>query len=130
MKKVYVIIFLTLLILVTCCFNKPESVKLEVTSTMWSGWDFEHKPPQTVKEYTVTKGSKIKIGYIEKITFTVVFVSDNKVVIESDECLSEGFNGINMYADQNRFTIRNGKSIKLTTPSEDAGDIFYFKIKK
>ena len=52
----------------------------------------------------------------------------DSIVIETTEPFSEGEGGINLQSKQKEFTIKKGQKIKLTTPTMDAGGIYYFEL--
>ena len=129
MKKNLLKIFIILcaLITITACGNKKE-LNLKVIATSWSG-EQNMQPPEEEfyydvklnEEYTVKEGG---LG----LTFTITEINKDSIVIKTTEPFSEGEEGINLQSKQKEFTIKKGEKIKLTTPTMDAGGIYYFEL--
>ncbi len=129
MKKNIIRIFIIfcVLITITACESK-EKLNLKVIATSWSGEQNMQAPEEEFyydveldEEYTVKEGG---LG----LTFTITEINKDSIVIKTTEPFSEGEEGINLQSKQKEFTIKKGEKIKLTTPTMDAGGIYYFEL--
>lgn len=66
----------------------------------------------------------------EDVVFTVRTCTVRRVVLRTDTPLSErqGEEGIDLGTDQDTFTVRAGETLKVTTPTMDAGATFEISI--
>ena len=129
MKKylIGIVVIICVLITITAC-GKKNKLNLKVTATSWSG-EQNMQPPEEEfyydvklnEEYTVKEGG---LG----LTFTITKINKDSIVIKTTEPFSEGEEGINLNSKQKEFTIKKGEKIKLTTPTMDAGGIYYFEL--
>ena len=129
MKKNIIRIFIIfcVLITITACESK-DKLNLKVIATSWSG-EQNMQPPEEEfyydvklnEEYTVKEGG---LG----LTFTITEINKDSIVIKTTEPFSEGEKGIDLYSKQKEFTIKKGEKIKLTTPTMDAGGIYYLEL--
>ena len=129
MKKNIIRIFIIfcVLITITACESK-DKLNLKVIATSWSSEQKMQAPEEEFyydvklnEEYTVKEGG---LG----LTFTITEINKDSIVIETTEPFSEGEEGINLKSKQKEFTIKKGQKIKLTTPTTDAGGIYYFEL--
>lgn len=129
MKKNLIRIFILfcVLITITACDSK-EKLNLKVIATSWSSEQNMQAPKEEFyydvklnEEYTVKEGG---LG----LTFTITEINKDSIVIKTTEPFSEGEEGINLQSKQKEFTIKKGEKIKLTTPTMDAGGIYYFEL--
>lgn len=129
MKKNLIRIFILfcVLITITACDSK-EKLNLKVIATSWSSEQNMQAPKEEFyydvklnEEYTVKEGG---LG----LTFTIKEINKDSIVIKTTEPFSEGEEGINLQSKQKEFTIKKGEKIKLTTPTMDAGGIYYFEL--
>ena len=129
MKKNLIRIFILfcVLITITACDSK-EKLNLKVIATSWSSGQNMQAPEEEFyydvklnEEYTVKEGG---LG----LTFTITEINKDSIVIKTTEPFSEGEEGINLQSKQKKFTIKKGEKIKLTTPTMDAGGIYYFEL--
>ena len=129
MKKSIIRIFILfcVLITITACDSK-EKLNLKVIATSWSSGQNMQAPEEEFyydvklnEEYTVKEGG---LG----LTFTITEINKDSIVIKTTEPFSEGEEGINLQSKQKKFTIKKGEKIKLTTPTMDAGGIYYFEL--
>ena len=129
MKKNIIRIFIIfcVLITITACGSK-DKLNLKVTATSWS-FEQNMQPPEEEfyydvkldEEYTVKEGG---LG----LTFTITEINKDSIVIETENPFSEREGGIKLQSKQKEFTIKKGQKIKLTTPTMDAGGIYYFEL--
>ena len=129
MKKNLIRIFIIFcaLITITACESK-DKLNLKVIATSWSG-EQNMQPPEEEFYYDVKLNEKYTV--IEGglgLTFTITEINKDSIVIETTEPFSEGEKGINLRSQQKEFTIKKGEKIKLTTPTMDAGGIYYFEL--
>ena len=129
MKKNLIKIFIIFcaLITITACGSK-DKLNLKVRATSWSSEQKMQAPEEEFyydvklnEEYTVKEG-----GF--DLTFTITEINKDSIVIKTTEPFSEGEEGINLNSKQKEFTIKKGQKIKLTTPTMDAGGIYYFEL--
>ena len=127
MKKNLIRIFIIFcaLITITACGNK-EKLNLKVTATSWSYGQNMQAPEEEFyydveldEEYTVKEGG---LG----LTFTIVEINKDSIVIKTTDPFYEGDESNLNY--KKKFTIEKGQKIKLTTPTMDAGGIYYFEL--
>ena len=129
MKKNIIRIFIIfcVLITITACESK-DKLNSKVIATSWSAEQNMQAPEEEFyydvklnEEYTVEEG-----GF--SLTFTITEINKDSIVIKTTEPFSEGEEGINLNSKQKEFTIKKGQKIKLTTPTMDAGGIYYFEL--
>jgi predicted small lipoprotein YifL len=129
MKKNLIRIFIIFcaLITITACGSK-DKLNLKVTATNWSYGQNMQAPEEEFyydveldEKYTVKEG---RLG----LTFTITEINKDSIVIKTTEPFSEGEEGINLQSKQKEFTIKKGEKIRLTTPTMDAGGIYYLEL--
>jgi len=107
-----------------------ETVTLTVVTSPWSGWSREQPEAETSTE-EVTRGTTFTRSAMgEDVVFTVRTCTARRVVLRTDTPLSEweGDEGIDLGTDQDAFTVRAGETLKITTPTMDAGTTFEISI--
>lgn len=128
--KLLLIIVMTIS-LIACEKQEMNNYKLKVIKSSWSGWDEDYFPEDKTfeydielnKEYEVSKGS---LG----LTFTIKKINKDNIVIDTTEPFSDSEKGISLRTDKTEFVIEKGKTLKLTTPTMDAGNIYYLSLEK
>lgn len=121
-------------------------MKLIIKQSSWSGWSKDYKPTEIEKEYEINTNEKYvvktaTISYIkdgkmveeekEILSFNISEVNDNSIKINTYQVFSDNEDGtINLRTDKNEFIITTEKSLKLTTPTMDYGEIFIFTLIK
>jgi hypothetical protein len=106
------------------------TVTLTVVTSPWSGWSRE-QPGDEASAEEVTRGTTFTRSAMgEDIVFTVTTCTARRVVLRTDTPLSEreGVEGIDLGTDQDTFTVRAGETLKVTTPTMDAGTTFEISI--
>ncbi len=128
MKKRTIILLLAVLVLFGCKNTKKSDYKLQVIESDWSGWTENYTPEKLTNEFEFELGKEYTLKKT-KMTFKVVEINKDNIVIETSEVLSDNEEGIDLNADKKKFTITT-KETKLETPTMDAGDIYYFQLIK
>ncbi len=110
--------------------------KIKIVSSSWSGWSKDYVPKETESYCSLELNKKCVVKtrqyshadgkqYEEDIlSFEVVKINDDSVVIHTFQNFSDSKKGIDLRSEKRDFVIKNGESIKLTTPTMDYGDIF------
>ena len=125
---IFVIAVIVLIILFVLNNNKNNYI-LTVKESSWSGWSENHEPQETTKEYEVKLGKKYTVNY-DVLSFRIIRIKNDSIVIRTNEPFSEDETGINLNTSKRKFTIYLNKELILTTPTTDAGSIYYFNLKK
>ena len=134
MKKGFIKVFLLFILvfsLAACDKKELRGYKLKVIETSWSGSseDYDHEERTTEydiilnKKYIVSRGS---LG----LTFTIMKINKDKIYIKTSNRFSNQANGINLRSNKTKFMIKKDKVLALTTPTMDAGNIYYLSIEK
>ena len=126
-----------LFVLLTACGDeknldreKTDFPQMTLTVSSWSGWSENYEPQ--VEEYAFDTTLDLTIHLPDTYpfvpTFSVVSVTENEIVLHSDEPMSlRGEGGtINFFSDQQDFTIPYGESITFDTCTLDAGWTYTF----
>ena len=131
MKKILIVLLFSLCALVTltaCGSDESSKFQLTVYARSWSSNDRMQAPEEEFyydiklnEKYVVKKDSF-------ELSFTVTEINENSIVIKTTEPFSDNETGINLLTDKKEFTIERGGTIKLTTPTMDAGGIFTLKL--
>ncbi len=109
-------------------FRPSKTAQIAIVETNWSG-EKDYVPTEQTKTYEVKSGDVIRCGEIMDLEVTVSKISNDSVTIETNTPMSsieEPY--VNLEADETRFTIPKDKSLRLVTPTLDAGDIYIFSI--
>ena len=63
------------------------------------------------------------------IEFVITDVTSDSITIATTHPWSDSETGINLNTQKVNFTVSREKELKLTSPTMDAGDIFYFYVR-
>ena len=131
MKRKYIIIVLLIsfVCLLTGCDKKESNYKLQIKESSWSGWSEDYTPKEVTndydivldKEYTVDSGNFI---------FKITKINKDSIIIETKDAFSDQESGIDLNTNKKKFEVFSDKEITLTTPTMDAGNIYYLKLVK
>ena len=64
------------------------------------------------------------------LTFTIEKINKDSITIKTTKSFSDYNDGIDLMSKKTEFTVKEGETLKLTTPTTDAGNIYYFTLKK
>ena len=103
--------------------------KLMIKESSWSGWSKDYKPNEVTNKYDVVLNKEYSINN-GKFTFVIKEVENDHVVIKTNQYFSDNETGVNLNTDKMEFTVNFEKETKLTTPTTDAGDIYYLILVK
>jgi len=133
MKKIIILGLLIVLsvFVITGCKNNDETdvLKLRIKESSWSGWTPDYEPEEITKEYDVVLGKEYSINS-GKFIFVIEEINDDNIVIKTSEVFSDNKEGIDLNTDKTRFTIYLDEEKELTTPTMDAGLIYYLMLTK
>lgn len=116
------------IITVYLIFRPSKTAQISIVETNWSG-EKDYVPTEQTKTYEVKSGESIWCGGIVNLEVTVSKISNDSVTIETNTPMSnidEPY--VNLDADKTHFTIQKNKSLRLVTPTLDAGDTYIFSI--
>jgi hypothetical protein len=99
--------------------------RIKIISSSWSGWSADYKPEEKESFCKLNLGGACSTDDGE-LSFTITNIDDNSVTIHTSEAFSDKEDGINLLSDKQDFTIKKGESLKLETPTMDAG--FTYKL--
>ena len=99
--------------------------KIKIISSSWSGWSADYKPEEKESfcELSLDGTCSADGG---RLSFTIASIDDDSVTIHTSKAFSDKEDGINLLSDKQDFTIKKGESLKLRTPTMDAG--FTYKL--
>ncbi len=101
--------------------------KLIFRESSWSGWVKNYTPEEKTTEYDVVKGKEYTINdYSFKVT--ILDVKKDRIVIKTSQPLLGSTNGVDLNSTKTEFELYLDKELKLTTPTLDAGEIYYFTL--
>ena len=112
--------------------GKPTRIR--VVSSSWSGWSKDYKPveKESFCEIKLYEKCVVKTSHYsdtsgrewdeEILSFEIRSVDDDKISIHTFQDFS--YNGNGFGNTKRDFVIEAGESLRLTTPTMDAGDIF------
>ena len=119
-------------------------MKLKVVESSWSGWSKDYKPEEMEKEYDIKLNEKYVIKtrnfsfkkdneWVEEereiFSFNIIEMNDTSIKIQTYQQFSDNDNGtINLNSDKKEFIVTLEKSLELTTPTMDAGEIFILSL--
>ncbi len=129
-KRFLVIMLIVVLILgplYICIINAPKKYTLTIKESSWSGWTENYTPEETTKEYSIVLG-KHYTTTDKNLSFTVKRVGLKSITIETTEPFSDTEKGIDLKSNKKTFTIKLNNEVKLTTPTMDAGYIYYLTL--
>ncbi len=128
--KIFVPILLILFVfLLTGCNSKEVDYRLQIKESSWSGWSEDYKPEEVTNEYDVVLGKEYKTNS-GKFVFKIKKIEKNCIIIVTQDVFSDNEDGIDLNSKKKEFKVSFDKEIKLTTPTMDAGDIYYLKLVK
>ena len=121
-------------------------MRLIIKQSSWSGWSKDFKPKEIEKEYAINLNEKYvvkttNVSYIkdgkmveeekEILSFNISEINDDSIKINTYQVFSDNEDGtINLRTDKKEFVVTTEKSLKLTTPTTDFGEIFIFTLIK
>lgn len=125
-KAILVLIAFCAIFIITGCGKQTSDLKLKVVATTWSGESPGKAPEEEFtydivldKEYVVKEGG---LG----LTFTITKINDDSIVIETTDSFSYDDSGLT--TTKKKFTVKKGETLKLETPTMDAGGIYYLSL--
>lgn len=132
MKRIIIAIFIVAVLagVITAylIFRPSKTAQIAITETGWVGEE-GYVPTEQTKTYEVKSGDVIRCGEMVDLEVTVSKISNDSVTIETNTPMSNREEPyVNLKADETRFTIKKDKSLRLVTPTMDAGDIYIFSI--
>ena len=130
MKKVLTLGLLIILVIsISGCSSNSDKVVLQIKESSWSGWERDYKPKEVTRKYNIVLNKKYstKSGSLQ---FVVKEINNDNIVIKTTYPFSDSKEGINLNSNKKTFTVYYDKTLELTTPSTDAGDIYYLKLVK
>lgn len=135
-------------------FNIPETTgdikTLYIVHDFWSGTRDENNYNKKIEKYDIEKGKNYKIDehsvsgfklneetneYEEyeaveaRIEFVITDVTSNSITIATTTPWSDSEGGIDLLTKKMNFTVSREKELKLTSPTTDGGDIYYFYVR-
>lgn len=106
----------------------PEPIyAVNVTAQDWSGWSQPHdpQPEPTMTQVLAWPGATVQVEAVSgPVTFTVTTIRDDLVVVTSDAPFaprSSTGSGWAMDEPVQRWGLRDGESVRVVTPTLDAG---------
>ena len=112
-----------------------RSCSLSVTTSSWSGWDADYEPIEATHTYTAAALESIAIppekDGPEKDGFAIqiLAIDMNSVTLKTEYPMAPmGKQGINLMTDLTVFTVYNGQTLTLVTPTTDYGDIYIIEV--
>ena len=128
--KIIISIFLiSFVFLLTGCKTKEVDFKLQIKESSWSGWSEDYKPEEVANEYDIVLGKEYKIDS-DRFIFKIEKINRKSIIIETKDAFSDNEDGIDLNTKKKKFEVFLDKEIKLTTPTMDAGQIYYLKLVK
>lgn len=105
--------------------NTSTGSKIKITSSSWSGWSADYKPEEKESFCKLSLDGTCSTDDGE-LSFTITSIDDDSVTIHTSKAFSDKEDEINLLSDKQDFTIKKGESLKLETPTMDAG--FTYKL--
>ena len=100
---------------------------LKIIESSWSGWSESYEPDEVEKDYDVVLDEDYSINNGD-LTFTIEEVNEDNIVIKTTEAFSDTEEGINLNTKKKTFTVYLDEELELTTPTMDAGNIYYLTL--
>lgn len=101
-----------------------EYGKIRVTKSSWAGEKDFKKPKPIVRDYEIELNKVIELESWSGVNLKIISIQNNSIQIQTNQAMSDGKNGVSLMTDKTVFTIENGKTLHLVTPTTDAGEIF------
>lgn len=128
--KFFILIFSIFFIyFLTGCKNKEVDFKLQIKESSWSGWSEDYKPKEVTNKYDIVLEKEYKINS-DRFIFKIKKINSKSIIIETKDAFSDSKHGINLRTNKKEFEVFLDKEIALTTPTMDAGEIYYLKLVK
>ena len=107
--------------------NTSTGSKIKITSSSWSGWSADYKPEEKESFCKLSLDDTCSTDDGE-LSFIITSFDDDSVTIHTSKAFSDKEDGINLLSDKQDFTIKKGESLKLETPTMDAGFVYKLSI--
>ena len=129
MNKIIKIIFVCIMLFIVTGCGKSDlpDYKLVITESSWSGWEKDYKPKEKTTKHEILSNKKYVIG---RLTFNITKINKDSIEIKTTDSFSSLDTGIDLGSTEKEFTVNAGKTLKLTTPTTDAGNIYYLSLEK
>lgn len=102
----------------------PGAMTLTVTDEEYNGWDPDVTPPPHSERVAAKVGAKVNDS--SGVTFEIIAVRSGAVdVLASEPLEGPAVSGSKTYERRVRFTVKEGESLSLRTPTEDGGTNFW-----
>lgn len=109
-------------------FRPAKAAQIAIVETNWSG-EKDYEPTEQTITYEVKPGDVIQCGGMADFEVTILKISNDSVTIETNMPMSSAQAPyVNLKTDETHFTISKNESLRLVTPTLDAGDIYTFSI--
>ena len=128
MKRLFLLLLIPILL---CACTQREAVAesstesgpyLEISTQEWIGWSPDAEFEVHTERYEIVEGCEIELEHYMLLFVTVKTFSDNAICLTFSSPLSIVSDGsYNLLDTQSEITISNGETVKLATPSMDAG---------
>lgn len=128
MKKYSLLLLLILCLSLTAC-NKKTDMKLRIKESSWSGWTEGYEPEERTDDYNVVLGKKYSINS-GKFKFKITKINRKYIEIKTETPFSDKNDTVYLNSKKTKFKVYLEKELKLTTPTTDAGDIYYITLIK
>ena len=136
MKK-RIIIFTVLLafvfLLTGCNKEKEEEIKvdfkLRIKESSWSGWTENYEPKEVTNDYEVVLDKEYSVDS-DNFKFKITKINKDSIIIQTESPYSDNEQGIDLKSKKTEFEIFLDKETTLTTPTMDAGRIYYLQLVK
>ena len=136
MKK-RIIIFTVLLafvfLLTGCNKEKEEEIKvdfkLRIKESSWSGWTENYEPKEVTNDYEVVLDKEYSVDS-DNFKFKITKINKDSIIIQTESPYSDNEQGIDLNSKKTEFEIFLDKETTLTTPTMDAGRIYYLQLVK
>ncbi len=109
--------------------------KLQVRESGWSGWAevdkgaSENKTENGITKFDIVLGKKYSADS-DKFVFKITEANDSSITIETKEPYSDNENSVDLNTKKKNFKVYFDKETELTTPTMDAGDVYYLMLVK
>lgn len=116
-------------LIAACLVSRPaKTAQIAIVETNWAG-EKDYVPTEQTKIYEVKSGDVIRLEGMVDLEVTVLKIVNDSVTVETNTPMSsieEPY--VNLDAAETRFTIKKDESLRLVTPTLDAGDIYIFSM--
>lgn len=106
-----------------------EKNKIRIAKSYWAGVQNFEKPEPEISEYDIELNKKISLNGMQEFQIEIIEINNDNIKIKTNMSMSESNDGkISLSSKQKEFTIENGKTKELVTPTTDSGDIYMIDI--